>query len=475
MANYLDAILKTTIGGLLKPISIIQRNFKKNMLFKSKFMTEIKASIKEAFAVIKRAPAKKSDYVLIGNQYFAKRLVMVFVLFIIFMLLIGNSLILPFLRGRLYTPEMLLSDPNLPTYSGKVHLINRENVTIYDGVVQLGKCSGLGKQFNDKGALVYEGNFIEDAYSGDGILYYLNGNKAYEGEFAGNMKNGIGKAYDESGFLAYEGEFSNGYYSGKGITYFEDGTVKYRGDFLNGKYQGEGILFDEEGVKRYSGSFVNDLFDGLGKLFYSNGKLAYDGFFSMGLYSGTGRLYDENSQMIYEGGFLQGLYSGNGSYFANNEKLYEGLWTLNTVAFDQLLGKMSTDLRTQFFEKAKMIEMDGLYGLQLTKTGVWFELNYPDEISEPTIQKILVRNMDLIGDYQLGMNQAKIEALFDPAILTKDTVNLSLLKDDLLYDGVSSEKRLNRVVVPMSGYQVRFYFSEDTEGLLFVEYELLQE
>lgn len=475
MANYLDTVLKTTVGALLKPISIVQRNFKKNMLFKSKFMTEIKASIKESFAVIKRAPAQRSDYVLLGNQYFAKRLVMVFILFVIFMLFIGTSLIMPFLRGRLFTPEMLLSDPNLPSYSGKIHLINRERITIYDGTVQLGKCNGLGKQFDDKGQLVYEGQFVDDAYGGDGVLYYLSGIKAYEGEFSSNLFNGIGKAYSEGGALVYEGEFSNGYYSGKGVVYFENGTVKYRGDFLNGKYQGEGILFDEEGVKRYSGSFVNGLFDGVGKLFNSDGKLSYEGFFSMGLYSGAGRLYDENSQMIYEGGFLQGLYSGNGSYYINNEKLYEGFWNIGSVLFDQLLGKMSTDLRTQFYEKAKMLEMDGIYALQLSKSGVWFELNYPDEILEPTVQKIVFKNFDFNNNYQLGMAEEKVESLFESAVLTKDTVNLKTVPDQLFYEAIYTGQRLNRLTVPMEGYQMLFYFDTDQKGLLFVEYRLIQE
>lgn len=490
MANYLDTVLKTTVGALLKPISIIQRNLKKNMLFKSKVMTEIKASIKESFAVIKRAPAQKSDYVLLGNQYFAKRLVMIFVLFVIFMLLIGNTLLMPFLRGRLYTPDMLLSDPNLATYSGKVHIINREKITIYDGIVELGKCSGVGKQFSDAGNLVYEGQFAEDAYNGTGVMYHSNGNKAYEGDFSSNLFNGIGKAYAENGALAYEGEFSNGYYSGKGILYFENGTVKYRGDFLNGNYQGEGILFDEVGVKRYSGSFVNGLFDGLGKLFNSEGKLSYEGFFSMGLFSGNGRLYDDNSQMVYEGGFVQGLYSGSGSYFSQNEKRYEGVWNSGTVPFELLLGKTSTDLRTQYFEMGKTIDMDGLYALQLPKSGLSFELNYPDEILEPLVQKILVSNFDFNNNYQLAMAQEKIEKLFEGVAFTKDTINLKTAPDQGFYesigagsgeglkaDGVKGVKadRFSRLTVPMAGYQLRFYFGDENQGLLFMEYIWIQE
>lgn len=476
MANYLDTVLKTTVGALLKPISIVQRNLKKNMLFKSKVMTEIKASIKESFAVIKRAPAQKSDYVLIGNQYFAKRLVMVFILFVIFMLLIGNTLILPFLRGRLFTPDMLLSDPNLAGYSGKVHIINRERVTIYDGVVELGKCSGLGKQFNDKGELVYEGQFADDAYNGTGVMYHLNGNKSYEGEFSSNLFNGIGKAYSESGALAYEGEFANGLYSGKGVQYFENGTVKYRGDFLNGNYQGEGILFDEEGVKRYTGSFVNGLFDGMGKLFNSEGKLSYEGFFSVGLFSGNGRLYDESSQMIYEGGFLQGLYSGSGSYFINNEKLYEGVWNLGSIPFELLLGKNSTDLRTQFFEKGKTLDMDGLYALQLSKSGLCFELNYPDEILEPNIQKILIKNFDFNNNYQLTMAQEKVEKMFETVAMSKDTFSLKTVPDQSFYEGIGANSdRLNRLTVPMDGYQLRFYFGSEKQGLLFMEYIWIQE
>lgn len=484
MANYLDTILKTTVGALLKPISIVQRNLKKNMLFKSKVMTEIKTSIKESFAVIKRAPAKKSDYVLIGNQYFAKRLVMVFFLFVIFMLLIGNTLLMPFLRGRLYTPDMLLSDSNLPGYSGKVHIINREKITIYDGTVVMGKCEGIGKQFNDKGILVYEGEFAEDAYSGTGVLYHSNGKKAYEGEFSGNLFNGIGKTYSEGGNLAYEGEFANGYYSGKGVIYFENGTVKYRGDFLNGNYQGEGILFDEAGVKRYSGSFVNGLFEGLGKLFNSEGKLSYEGFFSMGLFSGNGRFYDESSQLVYEGGFLQGLYSGSGSYFINNEKLYEGIWSSGSVPLELLLGKTSTDLRTQFYERGTTLDMDGFYGLVLKKSGLSFELNYPDEILEPVVHKILVNNFDLNSNYQLTMTQTNIEKLFETMTVTKDTINLKTLPDQSFYESIGVKvdgkmgvktDRLSRLTVPMDGYQLRFYFGEGKEGLLFMEYLWIQE
>lgn len=500
MANFLESVAKAATSTLMKPVNLFQRKLKKNLFMKSKVVTAIKASLKEFMVTLKKAPAKRADYVTLGDRMYAKRLLMVVLLFIVFMMVIGNSLVIPLLRGRLYTPTIALSDGLLTTYSGKAHLINREKVLIYDGMIGNGKCNGYGKQYDDKGRLRYAGDFEEDLYEGQGTLYDVNGNKVYEGQFTGNFFEGKGKLFDQSGKLKYSGEFSQGLENGYGLAYYDNGKVQYAGDFLNGKYHGEGNLFSISNERVYSGSFVNGLYEGSGKSFYEKEVLAYEGFFSLGEYSGLGRLYSQTGKLIYEGSFLQGeyygmgkafdattgelayngnfengLYSGSGALYVGSDKVYEGPWVAGAAPLEDLIGKLSTDVRVQFAENGQMIEMDGVYGLNLKKTGVVFELNYPEGALEPTVQKIMVSNFAFSDAIEQQPNLTGIMALYKA---TKDqikTVKLADLPDQAVYKTITNLKSMQTLTLKQESCTMLFYFDEATGQLVLYEYRPLQE
>lgn len=500
MANFLDSIAKAAAGTLMKPIDLFQRNLKKNLFMKSRVVTAIKASMKGFMATLKKPPAKRGDYVTIGNRMYAKRLLMVLFLFGVFMMVIGNSLLMPLVRGRLYTPTIALSDPLLATYSGKANLINREKVLIYEGVVANGKCNGYGKLYDDKGRLVYVGEFKEDTYEGQGMLYDTEGHKIYEGQFKGNFFEGTGKGFDTAGRLTYSGEYVQGLKNGYGLAYYENGNVQYAGGFQNNKYQGDGTLYALNGDRVYSGGFVNGLFEGNGKSFYDKEVLAYEGFFSLGQFSGLGRQFDPSGRLIYEGNFLQGLYNGMGKKFnpANQAllyegsfefgkpsgegalynagmKIYEGPWLTGLMPMETLLGKLSTDLKPQFPEAGQIVEMDAVYGLYLKKTGLAFELNYPAEALEPMIQKIIVQNMRFIQFEDQPISKAQIieqNGLTDPKELS---ISLTKLPDSQVYKLLTNEKQVKALVVKREGFLIRYLFRESDGALLLYEYEPVQE
>ncbi len=467
---------------------------------KSKVVTAIKASLKEFMVTLKKGPAKRADYVTLGDRMYAKRLLMVVLLVIVFMMVIGNSLLIPLFRGRLYTPTISLSDSLLATYSGKAHLINREKVLVFDGMIANGKCNGYGKQFDDKGHLRYAGDFQEDLYEGQGILYGETGNKYYEGQFTGNFFEGKGKLFDERGRLQYSGEFAQGLKNGYGLVYYENGKVQYAGDFLNGKYQGDGNLYSMSSERIYSGGFANGLFEGSGKSFYEKEVLAYEGFFSLGVYSGLGRLYNQSGTLLYEGSFLQGqysgigksfnqstgeleyngnfengLYNGTGALYVGAEKVYEGPWVAGIASLEALIGKLSTEIRLQFPENGQMIEMDGVYGLNLKKTGVLFELNYPQGALEPLVQKILVSRFAFSDSIKQNPNLTGIQSLYEASKIPLKTVKLADLPDQAVYKAMTNAKSMQTLAIKQDSYSMLFYFDEATGQLILYEYLPLQE
>lgn len=431
MGNFIESILKAATTVLLRPITLFSKQIKKNLFLKSRVVTAVKGSMKSFMAVLKRKPAMKSDYVLVGDQYYAKRLLMLVFLVAVAIITLSTTVLIPMARGRLFTPTFALSDPDLAVYSGRAKLVNRANILVYNGQLVAGLCNGSGKLYDDTGKLVYEGQFKADAFEGEGILYDGTGQKIYEGLFAANQFHGLGRAFDEKGRIVYEGDFANGFYNGSGkkfdenglvryaggfsqglengygIAYFSTGNIEYNGSYLNGAYHGEGTLYGADGQKIYSGNFASGSFDGLGKRYNETGVLIYEGFFAMGTYSGLGRAYDDKGLLSYEGAFVGGKYSGLGTYYQKEQKRYDGDWLDGGIVFENFLGKLSTDFKQHFLEQGSLIEMKNHYGLWLSQTGVAPVLSYPDNVNEPSISKLYVSRVTLSS---LGGEGVKLEA-----------------------------------------------------------------
>ncbi len=505
MGNLIKYMFKTTKTAFLRPIKLLKRKLKKSIFLKSKVGKVIKTSVKEIIEVLKRAPEQKSDYVLIGNKYYAKRLLIVSVVFFLLIIAISQTVIIPFLRGRLYTPTLMLTDPLLETYTGKVKLVSRSGVTVYEGRLANGKCQENGVQYDDLGNLVYQGNFADDVYSGEGVLYAQNGDVIYKGQFENNTFNGIGILYQSNRSILYEGSFENGLFSGTGklynnsdqliyagafsqglqngygVSYFDNGMIQYTGNFLNGKYHGEGTLMTADGLKLYSGQFANGVFEGTGKLFFSNGqkayegnftsdqyngfgqqysnegKLIYQGNFALGYYSGEGKQYDTTTDnLIYDGTFDKSLFNGAGTYYMQNEKVYTGDWLSGDVPFESLLGLSSSDVRQHFLESGEVIQFENDYVISYPKAQCDFYFIYPTDVIEPVLYKIVIKDFSLTHTWQKGMSLDDVKSKFESYTALAKSV------DGHAYFVLN---------VPQASSQMNFYFDFNTLELIYYEYE----
>ena len=507
MGNLIKYMFKTAKTAFLRPLKLLQRKLRKSLFLKSKVGKVIKTSVKDTIAVLKRPPEQKSDYVLIGNKYYAKRLLIVSVVLFFIVIAVSQTLIIPFVRGRLYTPTVSLTDPILATYSGKIKIVNRNKVTVFEGRMVDGKCQEKGTQFDDMGNLVYKGVFKEDVYSGEGILYAANGDMIYSGAFENNTFNGIGTLYQANKSILYEGAFENGLFSGSGklydpntnliysgdfsqglqngygVSYFENGLIQYTGNFLNGKYHGEGTLMSEEGLKIYSGQFANGVFEGTGKLFFKNGQLAYEGNFSNAQYNGYGQQYSEEGKLIYRGDFALGFYSGEGklysgdsdalvydgafdkskfngqgTYYIQGEKIYQGEWLEGSIAFDGLIGLSSSDVRQVFLESGNITQSENYYVISYPKANCAFYYAYPTDVLEPILYKIVVNSFDFTSEWQSQMKLDEVKANFETFTASAQTEN---------------GKTYFVLHVPQASSNLNFYFDFDTLELIFYEYEAL--
>lgn len=521
MNSFLNAIYKITVNGFLKPFTILSRQLKKNLFFKSKVAVAVKGAMKDFMAVLKRAPEKKTDYVLLGSRYYAKRLLSIALVLFVLVATLGTTLIMPKLRGWLFTPSIALSDPALTAYQGKVKLLNREQIVIYEGTMLAGKCEGKGKQYDDKGHLIYEGDFKADLYEGEGILYDGKGNRLYEGSFLANVFHGIGKKYQAEGKLLYEGEFANGNYMGSGklyategylsysgafaqglkngygVSYFGSGLIEYNGGYLNDHYHGEGTLFNEQGVKIYSGTFSNHQFEGYGKKYFDNTVVRYEGNFSNAQYSGLGKLFSEDGNLLYEGSFLENEYSGLGKLYSgengklryqgtfegnqltglgdyyNGEKVFSGSWVEGRAMVETLLGKAAADGKLLFFENSQTIEMGSTYSLYFKKAGAALVLNYPTELMEPAISSVIVsRNYHQAYAPTMTLDQFKMKLA--PGSYKEKTLLFSTAGNHLTYKEFTDAKQAICISIKGEGFDQKWYFDTATKLLLFIEYSQVE-
>ncbi|GAU77493.1 MORN repeat-containing protein [Fusibacter sp. 3D3] len=505
MGNLIKYMFKTAKTAFLRPLKLLKRKLRKSIFLKSKVGKVIKTTVKDTIAVLKRAPEQKSDYVLIGNKYYAKRLVIVLCVLFLLLIAISQTVIVPLVRGRLYTPTFMLTEPLLETYTGKVKLINRSGITVFEGRMVEGKCQENGIQYDDLGQLVYRGQFREDVYAGEGTLYAQNGDVIYKGIFENNTFNGIGILYQNNRSTLYEGTFENGLFTGSGklyndknqliysgaftqglqngygVSYFDNGMIQYTGSFLNGKYHGEGTLMTLEGLKLYSGQFSNGVFEGSGKLFFDNGQLAYEGNFASDQYNGFGQQYSEEGKLIYRGNFALGYYSGEGkqynastdqliydgnfdkslfngigTYYIQNEKVYTGDWLEGDALFESLLGLSSGDVRQRFLESGEVIQSENYYVLSYSKAKCDFYFVYPTDVLEPILYKIVIKDFNLTHKWQKGMSLDEVKAKLEDSTASAKSV----------------EGHAYFVLqVPQASSQMNMYFDFNTLELIFYEYE----
>ncbi|RGY98562.1 hypothetical protein [Clostridium sp. AM58-1XD] len=236
---------------------------------------------------------------------------------IIFAPILWRKTVFPVIQSRYLVKEMADRSAETLGYSGKVRLLSEDGEnTVFAGILEDGKKTGFGTEWDQDGRLIYEGTYQDGLYEGSGTRYYPNGQISFQGTFSMGKEEGSGIAYDETGQILYDGTLSHGMYDGEGCVYW-NGEMIYDGELKNGLYDGEGKQYAPgKGMLVYEGSFVKGLYEGEGKKYNPDtGFLQYEGNFRSGKYDGAGKEYDEKESLRYEGEFRLGVYHGTGTYY----------------------------------------------------------------------------------------------------------------------------------------------------------------
>lgn len=138
----------------------------------------------------------------------------------------------------------------------------------------------------------------------------------------------------------------------------KSGYTAYIGTVKDGEAAGTGTLFRKNKETVYTGQFENNKFNGTGSLYYSGNLLQYTGQFKDNEFEGTGTLYRKNGIKNYEGSFHQGKMEGEGKlYNASETMIYEGNFQDNTIVYEELAGKKTSEI-AEMYQGEKTIYSD---------------------------------------------------------------------------------------------------------------------
>ncbi len=254
--------------------------------------TRIVTKIREFFSnLLGFKPRDKYDYFTIGRWMISKRLVYasVIIIGIVSIWYIGSetTLFKHFDDGGVKTYDY--DSIRLRTAKGHVKIKAKSGYVAYDGNVEEGYVTGMGKLYNSAGNILYDGNFVQNKYEGAGLLNYPDGNLEYRGDFHDNL------------------------FEGSGVLYRENGTKEYEGEFVHGLKNGSGVLYDAGENELYVGTFSSD------NIVYSEmlGKSAAE---VSEYYRGLTRLYMTDEESVVHMTGIDAMYHG----VADPEALDEG-------------------------------------------------------------------------------------------------------------------------------------------------------
>ena len=268
--------------------------FGRNILRKfnpQNIVSKVAGDVKKGTKGIAAKPHSIKQYLIIGDRFVAKKLIIVLVLLLIAAIICIGKFVYPWVVSKFFTRSMWVNCAAAAKYDGKVKLYDTEQLDnlIFEGTLNEGRIEGHGELYNYNKIKIYSGDFMNSEYSGYGKSYFESGvGLEYEGGFISNLYEGEGTLYYENGDVRYTGHFSAGEYNGKGTEYAKgDQGIVYEGDLSNGEYNGYGTLYDEKNDSmRYMGEFVKGCYDGHGTLFDTmTFNRIYDGDFSSNKYS----------------------------------------------------------------------------------------------------------------------------------------------------------------------------------------------
>ena len=161
--------------------------------------------------------------------------------------------------------------------------------------------------------------------------------------------SGYCRILDKQERLAYEGEVKGANCEGIGTLYDKSGNVVYKGSFAKSRYEGNGTSYYPDGTTQYVGSFSENLYHGNGRYYRSSGIVEYDGEYVLGERTGKGVLYNEGGSKIYAGSFLK-----------------------NSIVYEEMVGKSTSDVSDIYHGKVKVYSSDKEYCVGMTEIGALY-------------------------------------------------------------------------------------------------------
>lgn len=395
-----------------------------------------------------RKPVSLNDYIKRGSVYISKQFLLKFVLFFCVIVFVVIHYVSPFLRGRIWSAELIVNTNDFYEFVGKAKVYQKDGSLLYLGMLDKGKAEGQGELY-EYDTMVYKGEFSENKYHGTGVLYE-NNKKIYQGEFLENKYHGTGVLYDKNENIKFSGTFENGNKK-EGISYFENGKIQYKGNYENNLYGGEGTLYvsGADNIVLYQGTFSQNKYEGKGRL-YQEGVLLYDGNFSKGLYQGDGILYDsKKGKILYQGSFLNGAYNGIGKlyqsstsrllyegeflegkkngfgtlYSESGTKVYTGNFYNDDIDYKQFINSNLDGIREAFGKETELIMLENYILTVYENLKVAFVFEFSQDGASPAVKSIKFFGTQNIDGIKNGMTfydaskkmskQYSIETTFD--------------------------------------------------------------
>ena len=163
------------------------------------------------------------------------------------------------------------------------------------------------------------------------------------------------------------------FYSGYCRILDKQERLAYEGEVKGANCEGIGTLYDKSGNVVYKGSFAKSRFEGNGTSYYPDGTTQYIGSFSENLYHGKGRYYRPSGVVEYDGEYVQGERTGNGIlYNGGGSKIYTGSFLKNSIVYEEMVGKSTSDVSDMYNGKVKVYSSDSEYCVSMAEIGALY-------------------------------------------------------------------------------------------------------
>ncbi|KAF8821929.1 membrane occupation and recognition nexus protein MORN2 [Cardiosporidium cionae] len=222
------------------------------------------------------------------------------------------------------TPLNLEESPKVPSEMRKVTLVERDPITLENGIVYKGqwcgdKKHGYGKQVWPDGAH-FEGQWRNGVASGDGTFVAVDGDR-YVGQWENDKSNGYGEFIRHDGSW-YKGNWKDDKKHGSATEVWPDGS-RFEGIYVDGMKEGEGVIQWAE-KSTYRGEFRNNEIDGKGRYEWADGRV-YEGNWKSNKMMGFGSFTWTDGRQ-YIGNYVDDLKEGYGKIIWVDGRVYEGEW-----------------------------------------------------------------------------------------------------------------------------------------------------